>query len=74
MITQGGEAWRSTARRANRDPALRELASRFSPGQSVPAQAKAVARFVRRYAATRWQRVDQHRAAMPAAYVRTPSE
>jgi hypothetical protein len=70
VIGQGGEAWRSTARRALRDQALRELAS-LQPGVSVAAQAAAIRKMVRRYE-IRWRRVDQHREAPPAAYAGTP--
>ena len=66
----GAEHWRTAARRALRDDAIRALTGYF-PGLSRPRCAGAVAQLLERYQTSRW-RVDRARPAMPEAYLGTP--
>jgi len=60
--------WRAAALRCFRDQALVEIAAYFQTLSRLR-QAEEVHRLLRRYAATRWRRIDRSRGAMPAAYI-----
>ncbi len=68
----GEKHWRTVARRALRDDAIRSLAAYF-PGLSGARCAAEISRMLVRYAASRWQ-VDQARPLMPGTYISTPDE
>jgi hypothetical protein len=62
----GAEHWRTVARRAMRNQAIRALAGYF-PGLNRSGTAEEIATMLTRYAATRW-RVDRARPTMPDDY------
>jgi hypothetical protein len=66
----GGKHWRTGARRAERDDAIRALAGYF-PGLRRSPCAGEIAQMLTRYAASRWL-VDRARAVMPETYLGTP--
>ena len=70
---RGGVAWWMEEAIRARDAALRELARRFYPVQSVSAQARDVYNRSIRYAASAWLR-DRNRGEMPAQYRGSPHE
>ena len=70
---RGGVAWWMEEAIRARDAALRELARRFYPLQSVSAQARDVYNRSIRYAASAWLR-DRNRGEMPAQYRGSPHE
>jgi hypothetical protein len=68
----GTENWRTAARRAARDEAIRSLAGYF-PGLPRAACAEAIWKELDRYRASRW-RVDRARPTMPEGYPGTGRE
>jgi hypothetical protein len=66
----GAEHWRTVAKRAARDDAIRGLAGYF-PGLNRTRAAEKVWKMLIGYATTRW-RVDRERPTMPEHYARTP--
>ena len=70
---RGGVAWWMEEAIRTRDAALRELAQRFYPLQSVCAQSRSVYTRSIRYAASAWIR-ERNRAEMPAQYGGTAHE
>jgi hypothetical protein len=70
---RGGVAWWMEEAIRARNAALRELARRFHPLQTVSAQARSVYSRSLRYAASAWLR-DRNREEMPPQYGGTPHE
>jgi hypothetical protein len=66
----GGAHWRTTARRALRDDAIRQLAQIFPGGNRKRAAAKIWGMLIG-YATTRWK-IDRERPTMPEHYAGTP--
>ncbi len=66
-MPKGGVPWWREEAIRKRDAALRQLAAICLGGLSVTAQARAVGRLARRYAASAW-RFDRERDVMPVGY------
>lgn len=70
---RGGVPWWREEAMRRRDAALRTLAARHHAGETVTAQARAIATAAARYAASAW-RDDARLDAMPAHYAGTARE
>jgi hypothetical protein len=73
ITMRGGISWLAAEANRLRDSALRELAERACPGQSVAAQARFVHVMSIRYAATAWPR-ERDLPIMPERYSGTAHE
>jgi len=69
----GGVPWWLEEGMRYRDAALREIARRYVPNESISAQAAHIARLCRRFEVSCW-RVDKLQSAMPVHYVGTLKE
>ena len=71
LTERGGISWWVAAANGARDDALRGLADRFWPAESVAAKARRIHALAVRYAASAW-RHDKDTPMPPAHYVDTP--
>jgi hypothetical protein len=69
----GAEHWRTVARRQVRDAEFCMLAALYLPDTKTAPRVRKIVALGSKFA-IRWQRVDQHLAAMPASYRGTPDE